>query len=62
VGALSRTVLAPERDVMRCPDLEDGGDLPVTRFQPDPRHRKQQSVGTGTAVATQVAGRVEANL
>ena len=41
-------------------DLEDGGDLPVTRFQPDPGHRKQQSVGTVTVVATQVAERVEA--
>ena len=41
-------------------DLEDGGDLPVTRFQPDPGHRKQQNIGRVTAVATQVAGRIEA--
>jgi len=40
-------------------DLEDDGDLPVTRFQPDPGHRKQQSVGRVTAIATQVAARME---
>jgi arginase len=41
-------------------DLVDGGDLPVTRFQPDPGQRKQQSVGRVTEVAMQVAGRVQA--
>lgn len=41
-------------------DLEDGGDLPVTRFQPDPGHRQQQNVDKVTAVATQVATRIEA--
>ena len=41
-------------------DLEVGGDLPVTLFQPDAEHRKQQSVDRVAAVATQVAGRIEA--
>jgi arginase len=41
-------------------DLDVGSDLPVTRFQPDTEHRKQQSIGRVTAVATQVAGRIEA--
>lgn len=40
-------------------DLDDGGDLPVTRFQPDPENRKQQNIGRVTAVAKQVADRME---
>ena len=41
-------------------DLDVGSDLPVARFQPDTEHRKEQSIGRVTAVATQVAGRIEA--
>jgi len=38
--------------------VEDLGDLPVTRFEPDPAHRKSQSLSRVVAVARQVAERV----
>src|SRR5438132_12701435 len=41
-------------------ELEDLGDLPVTRFQPDPANRKRQSQPQVIAVARQVAARVAA--
>src|SRR6266550_7744948 len=41
-------------------ELEDLGDLPVTRFQPDPANRKRQSLPQVIAVARQVADRVAA--
>jgi arginase len=41
-------------------ELEDLGDLPVTRFQPDPANRKRQSRPQVIAVARQVADRVAA--
>src|SRR5437879_11991642 len=41
-------------------ELEDLGDLPVTRFQPDPANRKRQSRSQVIAVARQVADRVAA--
>src|SRR5256714_3129125 len=41
-------------------ELEDLGDLPVTRFQPDPANRKRQSRPPVIAVARQVADRVAA--
>src|ERR1700682_6465099 len=40
-----------------CP-VEGLGDLPVTRFEPDPAHRKSQSLSRVVAVARQVAERV----
>src|ERR1700730_18359719 len=40
-------------------DVEDGGDLAVTRFQADPTHRTQQSLERVAAVARRVAGRVK---
>jgi arginase len=41
-------------------ELEDLGDLPVTRFQPDPANRKRQSRPQVIAVARQVSDRVAA--
>jgi len=38
--------------------VEDLGDLPVTRFEPDPANRKKQSLSRVVAVAQQVADRV----
>ena len=38
--------------------VEDLGDLPVTRFQPDPANRKSQSLSRVVMVARQVADRV----
>src|ERR1700719_2596164 len=38
--------------------VEDLGDLPMTRFEPDPAHRKSQSLSRVVAVARQVAERV----
>jgi arginase len=38
--------------------VEDLGDLPVTRFEPDPANRKRQSLSRVVAVARQVADRV----
>src|SRR5258708_29920766 len=38
--------------------VEDLGDLPVTRFQPDPANRKRQSRSQVIKVARQVADRV----
>ncbi|HEX9096951.1 MAG TPA: arginase family protein [Candidatus Dormibacteraeota bacterium] len=39
-------------------EIEDLGDLPVTRFQPDPANRKRQSRSQVIKVARQVADRV----
>jgi arginase len=41
-------------------EVEDLGDLPVTRFQPDPANRKRQSRSQVIKVAHQVADRVAA--
>jgi arginase len=41
-------------------EVEDLGDLPVTRFQPDPANRKRQSRAQVVTVARQVADRVAA--
>jgi arginase len=41
-------------------DLEDLGDLPVTRFQPDPANRKRQSRSQVIKVAGEVADQVAA--
>jgi arginase len=41
-------------------EVEDLGDLPVTRFQPDPSDRKRQSLSRVVTVARQVADRVAA--
>lgn len=41
-------------------ELTDGGDLPVTRFAPDPLHRSAQSADRVTSIARQVADRVAA--
>ena len=40
--------------------VEDLGDLPVTRFQPDPANRKSQSLSRVVMVARQVADQVAA--
>jgi arginase len=40
-------------------EIEDLGDVPVVRFEPDPGHRKQQSLDTVVAVARQVADAVD---
>src|SRR4030081_338229 len=39
-------------------DVEDLGDLPVTRFQPDPANRRRQSRSQVIKVARQVADQV----
>ena len=41
-------------------EVDDLGDLPVTRFEPDPGHSKQQSLSRVVAVARQVADAVNA--
>jgi len=40
-------------------DVEDLGDLPVVRFEPDPAHRQQQSLETVVTVARRVADAVD---
>jgi arginase len=39
--------------------VEDAGDLPTIRFQPDPANRKAQSASVVASVARQVADRIE---
>src|SRR5436305_11018810 len=41
-------------------EIEDLGDLPLVRFEPDVRNRKQQSQAQVVAVAERVAAAVEA--
>ena len=43
-------------------DVEDLGDLPLVRFQPDREHPRQQSLDRVVEVARRVAGKVEAAL
>src|SRR5205085_11696433 len=40
--------------------VDDRGDLPPARFEPDARNRKQQSLAQVVAVAERVGGAVEA--